>query len=133
MFLHFLLFREKEEAEKDAESGVGASNEEAKSGHVRGRGDDDEDDVTDLYDLAHYDSDEDVEGNALSFLNKIFVFFMNKVNEYSGTCLLFSHLVITGTLICSSMVPMHFNAVPFFCLLDAANMLTCIFLYKFIL
>ena len=54
---------------KEAESGEGASNEEAKSGGVSGRGDDDEDDVTDLYDLAHYDSDEDVEGKALSSLN----------------------------------------------------------------
>lgn len=63
--LYFLLFREKEEAAKDAESGEGTSNEETKSGGVSGRGDDDEDDVADLYDLAHYDSDEDVEGNAL--------------------------------------------------------------------
>ena len=99
-FLYFLLFREKEEAAKDAESGEGMSNEETKSGGVSGRGDDDEDDVTNLYDLAHYDSDEDVEGNALSFLNKYLMSFcMSKVNEYSGTCLPFSHLVITGVLI----------------------------------
>lgn len=65
MFLYFLFLREKEEAAKDAESREGTSNEEAKSGGARGRGDDDEDDVTDLYDLAHYDSDENVEGNAL--------------------------------------------------------------------
>ena len=63
MFLYFLFLREKEEVAKDAESGEGTSNEEAKSGGVRGSGDDDEDDVTDLYDLAHYDSDEDVDGN----------------------------------------------------------------------
>lgn len=58
--------REKEEAAKDAESGEGTSNEEAKSGGVRGRGNDDEDDVADLYDLAHYDSDEDVEGELMT-------------------------------------------------------------------
>ena len=63
-----MLCREKEEAEKEVE---GQSNEvnqsKPKSSAVKCRDDNDDDDdgdddITDLYDLEHYDSDEDLEG-----------------------------------------------------------------------
>ena len=43
---------------------------EPKSSAMRSKGnddDDDQEDVADLYDLAHYDSDEDVQGNVCVF------------------------------------------------------------------
>jgi len=67
--------REKEEAEQEARNEEGKSSEEVnqtKAGSsatktkVGDDDDDDEDDIADLYDLAHYDSDEDVEGELMS-------------------------------------------------------------------
>jgi len=66
--------REKEEAEKEAEEGsegklteVIQSKPGSKTVKSRGYNDDDDDDgITDLYDLAHYDSDEDLEGELMS-------------------------------------------------------------------
>ena len=60
-----LLCREKEEAEKEAENSERKSAEEVnqskpKSSAVKSKVDDD--DITDLYDMEHYDSDEDLEG-----------------------------------------------------------------------
>ena len=68
-----MYFREKEEAGQEARNEEGKSSEEVnqtKAGSsatktkVGDDDDDDDDDIADLYDLAHYDSDEDVEGNS---------------------------------------------------------------------
>ncbi|KAJ7379071.1 rRNA-processing protein [Desmophyllum pertusum] len=61
--------KEKEEAEKEAENSERKSAEEVdqskpKSSAVKSKVDDD--DITDLYDMEHYDSDEDLEGELMS-------------------------------------------------------------------
>ena len=73
--MSFTLYREKEEAEHKAGNEEGKSKEEvnqtkSKSTAMKSRvggndsdDDDNDDDIDDLYNLAHYDSDEDLEGN----------------------------------------------------------------------
>ena len=70
-----MFCREKEEAEKEEENSEGKSSEanksKKKSSTGKNKDDDDkdeDDDIADLYDLEHYDSDEDLEGKAYSLL-----------------------------------------------------------------
>ena len=78
----YFLLREKEEEEKEAESSDGKPDKEVSQTKVksdtkksRDDADDEDDDIADLYDLAHYDSDEDLEGNLNEVLLVLCILF----------------------------------------------------------